>query len=333
MKALSLQHLDQIAALLFGIAEGQRADRPVVLEQHAHGLQALVVLDLVKTLTDLAVGVLFAQLHFLWIALEAARQRGDRRRIGRRKQQRLALGRAVLGHVHDVVMETHVEHAISLIEHQRVEPIQIEAAALQVVHDPPRRANHDMRAMGQGVALWTHRRAAAQRQHLDVVFGAGQPADFLRHLVGQLAGRAQHHRLHRKPARVQLGQQRQRKGGGLAAAGFGLSNDVVPRQRHRQAGGLDRGHVEIAKLHQRGLHGGRQGQRGKRRRGRGGGLGCGLGGGIGVRNNFGHAELSRLVELTPQKSLSIDNTNPSSAPDLFAPRNSTRHILCKMSAR
>jgi ABC-type amino acid transport substrate-binding protein len=49
--------------------------------------------------------------------------------------------------------------------------------------------------------------AAAQRQHLDVVLGARQPADFLRDLVGQLARRAQHQRLHGKAARVELGQQ------------------------------------------------------------------------------------------------------------------------------
>jgi hypothetical protein len=40
-KALRLQHLHQVAALLLGVAEGQRAHRPVVVQQQAHGVQAL----------------------------------------------------------------------------------------------------------------------------------------------------------------------------------------------------------------------------------------------------------------------------------------------------
>jgi hypothetical protein len=65
---------------------------------------------------------------------------------------------------------------------------------------------------------------------LDVVLGARQPADLLRHLVGQLARRAQHQRLHGKAARVQLGQQGQGEGRRLAAAGLGLGDEVVAGQ-------------------------------------------------------------------------------------------------------
>jgi hypothetical protein len=41
-KTLGLQHGHQVAALLLGVAEGQRAHRPVVVQQQAHGVQALV---------------------------------------------------------------------------------------------------------------------------------------------------------------------------------------------------------------------------------------------------------------------------------------------------
>jgi hypothetical protein len=103
------------------------------------------------------------------------------------------------------------------------------------------------------------------------------------HLVGQLAGGAQHQGLHREAARVQIGQQRQREGGGLAAAGPGLGDQVAPGQAQRQAGGLDGRHPLIAQGLQIGQRGRRQRQLGKVA-GSGGG---GRRGGDGVR--FGHA--------------------------------------------
>ena len=53
----------------------------------------------------------------------------------------------------------------------------------------------DSRSAGRPIAiadgaLAAQRNAAAQRDHLDVVHGACQPADFNRHLVGQFARRA-----------------------------------------------------------------------------------------------------------------------------------------------
>ncbi len=117
--------------------------------------------------------------------------------------------------------------------------------------------------MDQAVDLRPHRRAAAQRQHLDVLLGARQAADLLRDLVGQLARRAQHHGLHVEAARIEPVQQRQPERRGLAAAGLGLRHQVLAGQCDRQAGRLDRRHFVIAQLRQRGEHRGRQGQGGE----------------------------------------------------------------------
>ena len=132
-----------------------------------------------------------------------------------------------------------------------------QAAALEVVHDAARRADDDVRAVFEAGRLRTHRRAAAQRQHLDVFFGAREAADFLRDLVGEFARRAQHHRLHGEVARVEARQQRQRKRRGLAAAGLRLGDQVVAGQRDRQARGLNRRHLDVAELRQVGERGGR----------------------------------------------------------------------------
>ena len=104
-------------------------------------------------------------------------------------------------------METHVEHAIGFVEHQRVQGLEIQAATLQMVHDAARRTHHDVGAVFQAGQLGAHGGAAAQGQHLGVVFSAGQAAHFLRHLVSQFARGAQHQGLHGKTARVQVRQQ------------------------------------------------------------------------------------------------------------------------------
>ena len=66
------------------------------------------------------------------------------------------------------------------------------------------------------------RGAAAQGHQLDVGQGAGETTDLGGHLIRQLAGRTEHQRLHGQPVDVQLGQQTQAEGRGLAAAGFRL---------------------------------------------------------------------------------------------------------------
>ena len=85
----------------------------------------------------------------------------------------------------------------------------------------------------------------------------------VRHLVGQLARGAQHQRLHGEAARVQVGQQRQREGGGLAAAGLGLRDQVLAQQGRRQAGRLDGRHLVVAERCEVLQGGGGQGKSGE----------------------------------------------------------------------
>ena len=136
-----------------------------------------------------------------------------------------------------------------------------------------------MRAVFQAGVLPAQCHTAAQRHHLDVFFSPRQPADLLRHLVGQLARRAQHHRLHRKAPRVQVGQQRQRKSSSFAAAGLGLRNQVFAQQRNRQTGRLNRRHLGVTQQLEVGQRGRRQGQTGKIEGGGGGSHGWIIGAG------------------------------------------------------
>ena len=153
-------------------------------------------------------------------------------------------------------------------------------AAFQMVHDAPGRADHNVRAVFQAGVLSAQGHATAQRDDLDIFFSPRQTADLLRHLVSQLARRAQHHRLHRKTPRIQVGQQSQRKSGGFATAGLGLRNQVFAQQGNRQTGRLNRRHLGVTEQLEVGQSGRRQGQAGEIEGGGGGshrwiiGLGC-----------------------------------------------------------
>ncbi|MOA04342.1 hypothetical protein D3C78_1238910 [compost metagenome] len=144
-----------------------------------------------------------------------------------------------------------------------VEAVELEGALAQVFEDAPRGADHDVRAMLQRADLRAERHAAAQGQHLDVVGAARQQADFLGHLVGQFAGRAQHQRLAAEVALIERRQQAEGEGGGLAAAGLGLGDQVVTGEDQWQALRLDRCHLPVANGVQTGKKAGGQWQGGE----------------------------------------------------------------------
>ena len=291
-EAFGAQQLQQVATLLACIAKCQRADRPVVIEQEPDRRQPLPGIDFVKALADLAGLVLLGQGDALRLAQELLAQFGNAFRISGGKQQGLTRLGTSPGDDNNVVEEAHVQHAIGFIQHQRVERGEVEAGALQVIHDAPRRTDHDVGSMLEAGNLRPHGTATAQGQHLDVVFAARQAANLPRHLVCQLPRRTKHQRLNRKAARIQLCQQGQGKGRCLAAAGLGLGDQVVPGQRQRQAVGLDWRHLQVAELFQI-----RQGGRCQRQSIERPGVGIGAvclhdrRGGAGCWSGFDHARL------------------------------------------
>ncbi len=263
VEALGLQQRDQLVAFRLGVAEGQRAGRAEVVQGHRHSLVAVGARDLVEALADGALRRGVGDADALRRAKEALGQLLDALGVGGREQQRLPLRGAVARHLHDVVMEAHVQHAVGFVQHQDGQGVERQIPALQVVQDAPRRAHHDVRAMLQRGALAAQRHAAAQRDQLDVVLGPRQAADLGAHLVRQLARGAQHHGLHREAPRIQPLQQGQPEGHRLAAAGAGLRDQVLARQCRRQALGLDRRHLQVTQLAQVVQRGGLQPEAGE----------------------------------------------------------------------
>ena len=160
------------------------------------------------------------------IALQAAAQGADLVRPGRREQQRLARLRRPFDDGADRLEEAHVEHPVGLVEDEHPQPGEVDGPALQVIQDAARRADDDVGSHLQRRRLRADRHAAAQGHDPEVRNEARQAPHLGAHLVRQLAGRAEHQRLHPVALHVDAGQQAEPEGHGLAAAGAGLGDHV-----------------------------------------------------------------------------------------------------------
>jgi len=231
-----------------------------VAQHLGHGAHALFRRDFVEALFNLAVSVQRLGFYLLRVAHELGRQLLDTGRVGGREQQGLATLRGFDNDVFDGVIEAHVEHAVSFVQYQGVQAVQYQRTFAQVLLDTARGADDDVCAVFQRTDLRAERHAAAQGQHLDVVFGAGQTADFLGNLVSQFAGRANHQGLAAEEARVDRVQQADAEGGSFATAGLGLGDQVHAFEDHRQALRLNRRHLGITEGVEVSQHGGGQRQ-------------------------------------------------------------------------
>ena len=138
----------------------------------------------------------------------------------------------------DVLREAHLEHLVGLVEHQVIEPGQIESPALEVVDDPARRADHDLRAAPQPRQLHAVGRAAVDRQHVD----AGRCEPYRPNASATCNANS---RVGASTSAwvaccgVDLGQDRDREGGGLSGPGLGQPDDVGAGHHRRDGRGLD----------------------------------------------------------------------------------------------
>ena len=96
-----------------------------------------------------------------------------------------------------------------------------------MVHDPPRGADDDLRSLAQRLQLALDGLAAVDGHDPQLALVGAQALELLGDLDGQLAGRAEDQRLDMALLDIDLLQQRDAEGGGLAGAGLGLADDVA----------------------------------------------------------------------------------------------------------
>src|SRR5690606_8394226 len=82
----------------------------------------------------------------------------------------------------DLFRESHIKHAIGLIEHEGAEGGEIERAPPQVIEHAPRRAHRDMGAFPEADALRVEGLTPNKERHMQTRELAAEAADFPRHL-------------------------------------------------------------------------------------------------------------------------------------------------------
>src|SRR5262245_18254874 len=88
------------------------------------------------------------------------RKRNDAGRERPRKQQRAAILRRSLQDEFHVLAKAEIEHLVGFVEYNRLQFADVETAAPQMIAEPARRADHDMRAGGQFTLLASRVHAA-----------------------------------------------------------------------------------------------------------------------------------------------------------------------------
>ena len=138
-----------------------------------------------------------------------------------------------------VRIETHRQHAISLVEHTHPKIVERHRAPEQKVEHPSWRSDHDLRATLERVDLWTVTNAS--------VDGNGAQTGVTAHrlgrlpdLFGQLPGRDQHEGLAVRPVGPEPLQHREQERPSLAAARPGLNHHLAASQQVRDRPGLHR---------------------------------------------------------------------------------------------
>ena len=76
-------------------------------------------------------------------------QGSDLAREGRAEEQVLAVIRQQCQHLSDVADESHVEHSIGLVQHEDLDPAQVDGALAGVIEQSAGSGHHDLDAAAQ----------------------------------------------------------------------------------------------------------------------------------------------------------------------------------------
>ncbi len=250
--AAGAQRLCEVVDLAARPAEHERRGRILDIEDPAKCGKLVGPPDDVGDLTDERPAVarrpLGMDLDARRVAQVSLRDAGDGRRDGGREQGGLTLRRRRRQDRLEVVREAHVEHLVGLVEDDDADPVEAEAAALEVVDRATRRGDHDVDPASQAPELLADGLAAVDRQDAR----AELPAvlrERLRDLHRELAGRDQDERRGAAvggPPDGDALEGGQGERGGLARPGRCLGEEVAAGQQGRDRLALDRGRLLVA---------------------------------------------------------------------------------------
>ena len=249
--ALPGQLFGQAVGAVLGPREHQHLEPLAGLDEVAQQVALVLLRHQMHALLDqLGGGVAAGHLDITWPMQQAVGELTDLVREGRGEQQVLALPRKQCEHLADVADESHVEHAIGLVEHQDLDAGEIDVALADVVEQASGGGHQDVHWLAQGLDLGFDA-DAAEHHHAGDRQMASVGVHRLLDLGRQLAGRGQDQaagatRLRLARAVGETVQDRQREAGGLASAGLGCGQQVAAVQHQGDGLRLDRRRRAVA---------------------------------------------------------------------------------------
>ena len=158
-----------------------------------------------------------------------------------REQHRLVLARDLAQDPFHLRSEAVVGHAVSLVEHEHLDLIEIEFVVLEQIDEPQWCGDDNFDAVVQHVDLTVTRRPAVHREHAEAA-GFGDRLEHIGHLQRELAGGHEDEatRLVRLRLAAEAGEQRHAEGQRLSRSGAGPAAHVGTGERHGNCLGLDR---------------------------------------------------------------------------------------------
>jgi hypothetical protein len=121
---------------------------------------------------------------------------------------------------------TYRKHLVGLVEHEHLHGVRLKEAALDHVVNTTRGADNDLGTLLESLHVVTDAGATNAGVALDVHEVADGDNDLL-NLLSQLTGGGQDEGLALLDIGVDLLENRDREGGGLASTGLGLGDDIV----------------------------------------------------------------------------------------------------------
>ncbi len=245
--ALGFQRGSQIQRGLLGPHKCDQGVEILDFQQAQHRLDLLVSMDHQVCLLDASDGLgLGSDLDVLRLAQVLLGNRADGMRQRGGEQHALAAFRHGFEDHFEVIHEAQLEHFIGFVENQEANGRQQATVAAQVVNQTARGRNDDLRALANGLELRAHGCATIDRDDGQARHLLGIGFECSGDLQGQFASRREDQCLHFLTSGIDLGQDRQRKGRGLAGTGLRLADHVVTAKDHRDRLRLNRGWFFVA---------------------------------------------------------------------------------------
>lgn len=143
------------------------------------------------------------------------------------EEQRAVLGGQGLEDGLDVVLKTHGEHLVGLVEHDVFYAVKMCGPAPHKVDEAARGGHDDVHAVAEGAYLRPDVGAAVYREYLDAVEVGGEALHVVGYLEAELARRREDEGARRRAVTADEVQQGQAVGGRLARAGLRQGHKVL----------------------------------------------------------------------------------------------------------